>query len=186
MTMYEALRKRRAIRQYKTTPIDKHLIEKLLEVATFAPNDRNREPWHFYVLQGEALNKYEEVATDYLTERFPTKPNLIESSLKVIQTTPLVIVVTSEKVENDEAATKDNVFAVCSAIMSMWLMAEELGLGFVWRTRGVGLVHDDRLHSFIGASSNEQVVGTLFIGYPEEEDLKEKKRTSFQEKTTWL
>lgn len=186
MTMYEALKKRRAIRQYKNTPIEKHKIEQLLEVATFAPNDRNREPWHFYVLQGEALKKYEEVATNYLNERFPTKPNLVESSLKVIQTTPLVIVVTAEKVENDEDATKDNVFAVCSAVMSMWLMAEELGLGFVWRTRGVGLVHDDRLHAFIGASSNEQVVATLFIGYPEEESSSEKKRTSFEEKTTWL
>ncbi|RHW39454.1 nitroreductase [Lysinibacillus yapensis] len=186
MTLYESLKKRRAIRQYKNIPIEKHKIEQLLEAATFAPNDRNREPWHFYVLQGEALKKYEEVATEYLVERFPTKPNLVDSSLKVIQTTPLVIVVTSEKVENDEAATKDNVFAVCSAIMSMWLMAEELGLGFVWRTRGVGLVHDERLQTFIGASQSEQIVGTLFIGYPEDEKLPEKKRTSFKEKTTWL
>lgn len=186
MTVFDALKKRRAIRQYQNRPVEKHKIEQLLEAATFAPNDRNREPWHFYVLQGAALKRYEEVATDYLVERFPTKPNLIESSLEVIKTTPLVIVVTSEKVENDEAATKDNVFAVCSAIMSMWLMAEELGLGFVWRTRGVGLVHDERLHSFIGATMNEQVVGTLFIGYPQEGQLSEKKRTSFEEKTTWL
>ncbi|MDN4493951.1 nitroreductase family protein [Ureibacillus aquaedulcis] len=186
MTVYDTLKKRRAIRQYQNRPIEKHKIEQLLEVATFAPNDRNREPWHFYVLQGEALKRFEEVATEYLIERFPTKPNLIKSSLEVIQTTPLVIVATSQKIENDEASTKDNVFAVCSAIMSMWLMAEELGLGFVWRTRGVGLVHDERLHSFIGASVNEQVVGTLFIGYPQEEQLPDKKRTSFEEKTTWL
>lgn len=46
-----------------------------------------REPWHFYVIQDEAMKRYEEMASAYLQERFPTKPNLVESSLKVVQTT---------------------------------------------------------------------------------------------------
>jgi nitroreductase len=68
----------------------------------------------------------------------------------------------------------------------MWLMAEQLGLGMVWRTRGVGLVHDTAQHDFIGASEQEQLVGTLCIGYLAEEITSEKKRTPFAEKTTWL
>ncbi|MFP3917090.1 nitroreductase [Lysinibacillus telephonicus] len=186
MSVIEALKRRRAVRNYTDKPVEKEKIEQLLKVATYAPNDRLREPWHFYVLQGESLKRYEEVAKEYLLERFPTKPNLVESSLKVIQTTPVVIVVTADQVEGDEDATKDNIFAVCSAIMSMWLAAEELGLGFVWRTRGVGLVHDQRLHDFIGAPSHQQVVGTIFIGYPAEKPTEEKKRTDYNEKTTWL
>lgn len=186
MSVIEALKRRRAVRNYCDKPVEKEKIEQLLQAATYAPNDRLREPWHFYVLQDEALTCFEEVATTYLQERFPTKPNLVESSLKVIQTTPAVIVVTADKVEGDEDATKDNVFAVCSAIMSMWLAAEELGLGFVWRTRGVGLVHDQRLHEFVGAQPNQQVVGTIFLGYPAETPTQEKKRTDYNEKTTWL
>ena len=186
MTVIEALKNRRAIRNYTTQPIEKEKIEQILQAATYAPNDRMREPWHFYVIQDDAMKRYEEMASDYLQERFPTKPNLVESSLKVVQTTPVAIVVTADIVEGDADATADNVFAVCSAIMSMWLAAEELGLGFVWRTRGVGLVHDSRMHAFIGANESQKVVGTIFIGYPEEQELKDKKRTSFEEKTTWL
>ncbi|MET4563111.1 nitroreductase family protein [Lysinibacillus parviboronicapiens] len=186
MTVIEALKNRRAIRNYTTQPVEKEKIEQILQAATFAPNDRMREPWHFYILQGEAMKRYEEMANAYLQERFPTKPNLVESSIKVVQTTPIAIVVTADIVEGDADATQDNVFAVCSAIMSMWLAAEEQGLGFVWRTRGVGLVHDARMHSFIGASEHQKVVGTIFIGYPEEQALKDKKRTPFTEKTTWL
>jgi len=186
MTVIEALKKRRAIRNYTTQPVEKEKIEQILQSATFAPNDRMREPWHFYVIQGEAMERYEDMASAYLQERFPTKPNLVESSLKVVQTTPVAIVVTADIVEGDPDATADNVFAVCSAIMSMWLTAEELGLGFVWRTRGVGLVHDPRMHSFIGASEVQKVVGTIFIGYPQELELNDKKRTPFEEKTTWL
>lgn len=186
MTVMEALKNRRAIRNYTTQPVEKEKIEQILQAATYAPNDRMREPWHFYVLQNDAMKRYEKMASTYLQERFPTKPHLVESSLKVVQTTPVAIVVTADVVENDEDATADNIFAVCSAIMSMWLAAEELGLGFVWRTRGVGLVHDARMHTFIGADQNQKVVGTIFIGYPEEQELKDKKRTSFEEKTTWL
>ncbi len=186
MSILTALKNRRAVRNYTTQPVEREKIEQILEAATYAPNDRLREPWHFYVIQGDALKQYEKVAHHYLLNRFPTKPQLVESSLKVVQTTPVVIVVTSDMVEGDPDATKDNVFAVCSAIMSMWLAAEELGLGFVWRTRGVGLVHDPAMHEFIGASTNQQVVGTIFLGYPEELPATEKKRTPFIEKTTWL
>lgn len=184
--MLAELKQRRAIRQFKTREVERDKIETLLEAATYAPNDRMREPWHFYVIQGDSLKRYEQVALDYLQKRFPTKPHLIESSMKAITQTPLIIVVTSAIVDGDSGATKDNTFAVSSAIMSMWLMAEQLDLGMVWRTRGVGLVHDTALHTFIEASDAEQLVGTLCIGYPAEEIESTKKRTPFTEKTTWL
>lgn len=184
--MLSALKKRRAIRQFEAREVEREKIEQLLEAATYAPNDRMREPWHFYVMQGASLKGYEQVAHNFLEKRFPTKPHLVESSMDAITKTPLIIAVTSAVVEGDEGATKDNVFAVSSAIMSMWLMAEQLGLGMVWRTRGVGLVHDTALHTYIGASEQEQLVGTLCIGYPAEAPPTEKKRTPFAEKTTWL
>lgn len=184
--MLEILKKRRAVRQFDTREVERSKIEALLEAATYAPNDRMREPWHFYVLQGDSLKGYREVALHYLQKRFPTKPHLVESSMAAITKTPLVIVATSAIVTGDEGATKDNTFAVSCAIMSMWLMAEQLGLGMVWRTRGVGFVHDTALHTFIGATDEEQLVGTLCIGYPAEEITSLKKRTSYTEKTTWL
>ena len=62
MTVIEALKKRRAIRNYTTQPVEKEKIEQILQAATYAPNDRMREPWHFYVIQDEAMKRYEEMA----------------------------------------------------------------------------------------------------------------------------
>lgn len=189
MSVLLELQKRRAIRAYDSRDVEDEKINKLLEAATWAPNDRMREPWTFYVVKGEAKERYNKLAEDFLKDRFPTKPNLVESSLKVVHNTPVHIIVTSDMVPDDEGATKDNEFAVCCAIHSMWLAAEELGLGFVWRTRGVGLVHDERLHEFIGSPENKKVIGNLFIGYPDPEDLKKVKapaRTPFAEKTVWM
>lgn len=47
MTVIEALRNRRAIRNYTAQPVEQEKIAQILQAATFAPNDRMREPWHF-------------------------------------------------------------------------------------------------------------------------------------------
>ena len=52
------------------------------------------------------MKRYEEMASAYLQERFPTKPNLVESSLKVVQTTPVAIVVTADIVEGMQMPQK--------------------------------------------------------------------------------
>ncbi|BAQ10882.1 nitroreductase family protein [Bacillus sp. OxB-1] len=189
MSIITSLQERRAIRNYDGRDVEDDKIRQLLEAATWAPNDRLREPWTFYVVKGEAKERYNRLAEEFLQERFPTKPHLIESSLKVVLSTPVHIIVTSDIVPDDPDATKDNVFAVSCAIHSMWLAAHDLGLGFVWRTRGVGLVHDGRLHRFIGSPENKQIIGNLFIGYPDPESLAKLKtpaRTPHEEKTVWL
>lgn len=189
MSIIEMLKSRRAIRKYEVRKVEKEKIEQLLEAATWAPNDGRREPWSFYVIQEEAKVKYEQLVANYAQERFHDKPNLVEASVNVVKNTPLVIVVTADIIPDDEGASKDNEYAVCCAIHSMWLTAQSLGLGFVWRTRGVGLVRDERLSRFIGLPENKRVIGNLFIGYPDEEEVRKLKvpaRTSFEEKTTWL
>ncbi|APH05076.1 nitroreductase family protein [Bacillus weihaiensis] len=189
MSVIEELKNRRAIRDYLEKDVEEEKLNILLDAATWAPNDRMREPWTFYVIKGEAKKRYEKLATDYLQERFPTKPYLVESSLNVLKTTPVHMIITADIVPGDEAATRDNEYAVSCAIHSMWLAARELDLGFVWRTRGVGLVHDERIHTFIGSPENKKVIGNVFIGYPDPikiENMKQPKRTSYQEKTVWL
>ncbi|WP_416150832.1 nitroreductase [Salipaludibacillus sp. HK11] len=188
MTVLELLESRRAIRNYEQREVEPEKIEQLLIAATLAPNDKMREPWNFFVIQGEAKKRYEQVAYEYLEERFPSKPKLIESSIEVVKKTPTVIMVACD-IASNEADTIDNEYAVCCAIHSMWLAAEELGLGFVWRTRGVGLVHDNRSYQFVGSPEGKKMIGTIFLGYPDSKELetmKEKKRTSFKEKTVWL
>ncbi len=189
MSIIAEIKNRRAIRDYSQRDVEDEKIKLLLEAATWAPNDRMREPWCFYVIKGEAKKRYETLATQYLQERFPTKPHLVDSSLKVLKTTPVHIVVTADMVPGDEDASSDNEYAVCCAIHSMWLAARDLGLGLVWRTRGVGLVRDERMYEFIGSPENKKIIGNLFIGYPDDEALKKIKvpaRTSFEEKTVWL
>jgi nitroreductase len=48
---------RRSIRGYKPDPVPKALIEEIIGLAMRAPSSMNTQPWNFYVITGEPLNR---------------------------------------------------------------------------------------------------------------------------------
>lgn len=48
---------RRSIRGYKPDPVPKALIRQVMEMAMRAPSSLNTQPWNFYVVTGEPLDR---------------------------------------------------------------------------------------------------------------------------------
>jgi nitroreductase len=48
---------RRSIRGYKPDPVPRPLIEEVLTLAMRAPTSMNTQPWNFYVITGEPLDR---------------------------------------------------------------------------------------------------------------------------------
>src|SRR5258707_13920783 len=48
---------RRSIRGYKRDPVPKALIREVIEMAMRAPSSMNTQPWNFYVITGEPLDR---------------------------------------------------------------------------------------------------------------------------------
>jgi len=48
---------RRSIRGYKPDPVPRELIEEILTLAMRAPSSMNTQPWSFYVITGEPLDR---------------------------------------------------------------------------------------------------------------------------------
>lgn len=48
---------RRSIRGYKPDRVPRKLIEEVLQLAMRAPTSMNTQPWHFYVITGEPLDR---------------------------------------------------------------------------------------------------------------------------------
>jgi nitroreductase len=57
MQFDEVVLGRRSIRGYKPDPVPRHVIEEVLALAMRAPTSMNTQPWHFYVITGEPLNR---------------------------------------------------------------------------------------------------------------------------------
>ena len=58
MGLLEAIRSRRSIRAFKPDPVPKEVLTELLDVARWAPSSANTQPWEFFVLTGEVLDKW--------------------------------------------------------------------------------------------------------------------------------
>jgi len=53
----DLMRSRRSVRGYRPDPVPAEVVREVLEVACSAPSSMNTQPWHFYVITGEPLDK---------------------------------------------------------------------------------------------------------------------------------
>ena len=62
---------RRSIRGYKPDPVPKALIEEIIGLAMRAPSSMNTQPWNFYIITGEPLNRIRDGNTERMMAGVP-------------------------------------------------------------------------------------------------------------------
>lgn len=68
MTVYEALARRRSVRDFLPTPVSGEVIRRVLEAATRAPSGGNVQPWHIDVVGGARLDELKAIMQRRLRE----------------------------------------------------------------------------------------------------------------------
>ena len=64
MDVYQCIRSRRTIRDYKPDPIPQELVRKILEAGRWAPSSSNTQKWHFIAVQNrDTLAELGKIAT---------------------------------------------------------------------------------------------------------------------------
>ena len=63
MNILDAIRDRQSIRSFKKEPIEREIVEKILNFAKFAPSGGNTQPWKVYVLNSEIMENLEKAIT---------------------------------------------------------------------------------------------------------------------------
>jgi nitroreductase len=76
MELLEAIQSRRSIRAYKPDPVPKEVLTELLNVARWSPSSANTQPWEFFILTGEVLDKYNHFLTEKVRSGEIWKPRL--------------------------------------------------------------------------------------------------------------
>ena len=71
MKFDEVVMGRRSCRGYKQEPVPKALIEEILGLAMRAPSSMNTQPWHFYVITGEPLDRIRRGNTERILAGHP-------------------------------------------------------------------------------------------------------------------
>ena len=71
MKFDEVVLGRRSCRGYKQEPVARRLIEEILALAMRAPSSMNTQPWHFYVITGEPLDRIRRGNTERILAGHP-------------------------------------------------------------------------------------------------------------------
>ncbi|MDF1510735.1 nitroreductase [Robertmurraya sp. DFI.2.37] len=188
MDALEALRTRRSIGRVKDREVPKELIEKIIEAATWAPNHVKTEPWRFFVLTGDGRKRLGETLAQ-IAEREMDEPATDEQKKKVEKArnnpfrAPVIIVAAVEPSDNPKVILKEEYAAVNAGVQNMLIAAHALGLGAVWRTGKP--CYDREVSNLFGLSEKGEVLGFIYIGYPDMTPPPRKVKP-IAEVTTWI
>jgi len=158
----ELIRGRRTINLYLQTPVPGQLVRDAIETATWAPNHHVTEPWRFYLLGDQTIERcldlcYDIVRGDKGKEKAAHKRESWSEK-------PGWLVVTCQR-SDDELREREDYAACSAAVQNLLLYLWKLGLGSKWTTGAI--TRDPRFADIVGFDcSREFVVGLIWYGYP--------------------
>ena len=75
MNIIEAINTRKSIRGFKSDPVSKDILTRILESACKAPSAMNTQPSEFIVVTGDVLNRLRVAIVDKLNKKEPMHPD---------------------------------------------------------------------------------------------------------------
>lgn len=162
----KVLMERRTVGRVKKDEVPKNVLEQLIETASWAPSHYNTQPWKFVVMTGEGRKLLGEgYAKVYSATTGDTDAEKLEKEAKKAFRAPAVIAVVCSPSDDPRAIIEEELAATHAAVQNMLLAAHALGLGAIWRS-GVPMYHK-AMHEHFQLRDDEQLVGLVYIGYPE-------------------
>jgi len=191
--IFELIATRRSIRAFKDRPIEKDVIEQIIDGARYAPSGHNVQSTEFVVVQEkESLKKTTESTQLYLSKtakqlRNPLMKNILLMAAKDEIEGALHLMSDFDRVVNEFKKGKDTILfgAPCVlffhadrsinfsdvnsslAVQNAMLVCHSLGLGCFYAGYVVSACkRDSSIPRLLSIPNNHQVYGALAIGYP--------------------
>ncbi len=151
MNVYEAIKIRRTVRKYKPVPVKNEDLIKMIECARLAPTGANLQSLKYSIIADEEKRREIYPFVKYAGYIPDWDPSFEESPMAFIAVLNDTDIKQSPKAEADSGG----------AIMSMCLMAKELGLDTCW----LGSVNRDEVKKIMGYADNLDILYLLAVGY---------------------
>ena len=168
MDTYEAIRKRRSIRIYKSDPVSEEDVAKVLEAANWAPSWGNMQCWRFVVVR----NKETRQQIAETLKRVNIDGDWVENAaMEAVKDAPVLIVFCAELhkagYRHDGAALTNKaeywyIFDAALAMENLTLAATDMGLGTVI----IGGFDAEKVEKILCIPENMTVVTMTPLGVP--------------------
>jgi len=152
MELYETIRARRSIRAYRTDPVPREMVDRILEAGRLAPSWNNRQCWRYIVVSDFDQRKM-------LGE-------LIDNpSRECYEAAPYALVLCADPSDSGFSGGKDYYLVDCGASMEhVMLAATAEGLATCW----VGHFSEFGIRNLLGIPRETKIVAITPLGYAAE------------------
>ncbi len=183
--LLELVKTRRSIRAFTDRPVPDDVVEKVIEVARWAPSGANSQPWEFVVIRDQetkdqmavwAVEQQRLLHQAELTRppelRWPSAARPVSDP--VFKTSPVLILVLGDPrvnrsfplltyVEHEES---NLVSALANTFLYMTLAATSLGLGSHWASLVGATYPSAMIRDLLGIPEGYRIYDMLGLGYP--------------------
>lgn len=169
------LRSRRSIRTFKEQPVEREKLQKLIEIAGYAPSAKNLQPWHWLVVEdtGE-VRRLAGMVIDWMRDVIEENREMVESrgfvrvvaawdrgDERICRGAPHVIIAHGDK------TWAYGVEDCTLALEYLELFAPSLGLGTCWGGFLYSTVNQyPPLFETLGLPADHRAYGAMMVGYP--------------------
>jgi nitroreductase len=148
----EAMQTRRSIRTYTGEPVERKIVEEIVDCARLAPTAMNDQPWDFVVITGK--------------EELSRIPPMLGHAEFIANAAFCVLVLAR--------ATGCAVEDCCAATENLLIAAQAYGLGSCW-VAGTGQAYAPVVAKAFGAPQDRSLIAIVSFGYPAETPVIEKR-----------
>jgi len=175
MDIVEAIRDRRAVRDYLDRPVERSAVEDLINAAIQAPSAMNLQPWAFAVMLGRTrIEECGRRAKSWLLENFQHTPfartaesarmrQILEDKERLLfYNAPALVMVLAKS--SDFQPVED----CCLAAQNLMLAARGEGLGTCWIGFARPWLNLPATKRELGLPERFEIVAPLLLGYPKQ------------------
>ena len=195
--MISAIYDRRSIRKFTDRPISQEDITDIIQSGIKAPSSKNRQPWKYIVVQGNAKEEMLKVFRQGIEREekdnalLPLSKQHIAAAkytVDIMAEAPIIVFVVNSLGKSilPELTPEEHVYEICNiqsisaSIQNMLLAATEKGIGSLWIC-DIYFVYSE-LCKWL--DSDGQLIAAIAFGYPNEFP-KERPRKKLEDIVEW-
>ena len=195
--MISAIYDRRSIRKFTDKPISQEDITDIIQSAIKAPSSKNRQPWKYIVIQGNAKEEMLKVFRQGIEREendsalLPLSKQYIvtaKHTVDIMEEAPIIVFVVNPLGKSilAELTPEEHIYEICNiqsigaSIQNMLLTATEKGIGSLWIC-DIYFAYSELCEWL---ESDEQFVAAIAFGYPNESP-EERPRKNINDVIEW-
>ena len=154
---------RRSIRKFLDKPISQKDIMEIIQSGVKAPSSKNRQPWKYIVIQGNAKEEMLKVFHQGIN-REENENALLPQSKQHIAAAKYTINIMEELTPEERVYEICNIQSISASIQNMLLAATEKGIGSLW----ICDIYFAYSELCKWLNSDGQLIAAIAFGYPNE------------------